>query len=191
MDLNDLSTRGLIKLVLTTLERQEAFLSELSASFSRLSSAVEGMRSDYDSRLAAVQEALDAERAQDAADTQAVADAQSATNQALADAQQVSEQMNALADQLTQAQSQDPGQGSGGEPTPSEPGAPDDSGTPSAPDTGGGDQPAPVTDPVDTGALPADDSGDVAVAVDDSQALTTDQNEGPAADMNPEDETTV
>jgi hypothetical protein len=184
MDLNDLSTRGLIKLVLTTLERQEAFLSELSASFSRLSSAVEGMRSDYDSRLAAVQEALDAERAQDAADTQAVADAQSATNQALADAQQVSEQMNALADQLSQAQSQDPGQGSGGEPTPSGPDAP---AAPSDPATGGGDQPTPV----DTGALPADDSGNVAVPVDDSQNLTTGQNEGPAADMNPEDETTV
>jgi hypothetical protein len=191
MDPDDLSTRGLLKRIYRSTRRQEAFLSELSASFSRLSSALEGMRSDYESRLTTVQEALDAERAQDVNDAQALADAQAQTNQALADAQQVSEQMNALADQLTQAQSQDPGQGSGGEPTPSEPGAPDDSGTPSAPDTGGGDQPAPVTDPVDTGALPADDSGDVAVAVDDSQALTTDQNEGPAADMNPEDETTV
>lgn len=195
MDLNDLSTRGLIKLVLGALDRQEAVLSELSASFSRLSTAVEGMRSDYESRLTTVQEALDAERAEadrlaeaeaieDVNQDQALADARAASDAAIADAQAVSDQMSALADQLSDAQASDSGGGSaggdtGGTDTPVDTG-----------DAGNGGQPAPV----DTGALPADDTGDVAVPVDDSQNLVTDQNEGPAADAptpGPEDETTV
>lgn len=192
MDLNDLSTRGLIKLVLGALDRQEAVLSELSASFSRLSTAVEGMRSDYESRLTAVQEALDAERAEadrlaeaeaieDVNQDQALADARAASDAAIADAQAVSDQMSALADQLSDAQDSDSGGGSVGG---------DTGGTDVPADAGGGDQPAPV----DTGALPADDAGNVAVPVDDSQDLVTDQNEGPAADAptpGPEDETTV
>lgn len=170
MELDDLSTRGLVKLVLRSVNRMEARMTALTDALGRLSEAITGKISALETALAAERERYDAlvssENAEDVAQDAELAAARAETDRTIAEA---TEQVDALTAQI-QGSSED-GSAPAEEPAP-------------APE-----QPAetPADTPVDTPAeTPADsDSGTSAPQPGDvipTEAPTTDGTEVSPAD---------